>query len=277
MLASKRLGLFEQGRVACRFEELTMNTPRNCYVRGALSHLAGLVADPELRKHCRILAARLEQMGVTGPVPVRAQIATERFGRHDREDSRLIAAARLAFDLQIPTEQAGRQVLVRPDRDEHWLRKLFEKAVSGFYAVALAPHGWQVRAGGQQRWPVAAASSGIKDVLPSMFTDIVLENAEQQRRIVIDTKFARILTRGRADRERLKSGYLYQIYAYLRTQECEGDPLSKRAEGMLLHPAVGEDLDEWAEVQGHLLRFSTVDLAATTAEIREQLLARVRP
>lgn len=275
MLASKRQALFEQGRVACRFDELTMNTPRNCYVRGALSHLAGLSSDPTLRSRCRTLAARLQLMGVTGPVPARAQMATERFGRHDREDRRLVATARLAFDLKIPTEQAGREVLVRPGRDEHWLRKLFEKAVAGFYAVVLKKDGWEVRTGTRQQWPVADRSAGVQDVLPSMYTDIVLEHREQNRRIVIDTKFARILTAGRTDRETLKSGYLYQMYAYLRTQERDDDPLANGAEGLLLHPAVGDEMDEWAVVQGHKLRFATVDLAATTGEIREQLLARV--
>ena len=58
-----------------------------------------------------------------------------------------------------------------------------------------------------------------------MRTDIVLDNNATGQRIVIDTKFTAILTEGWYRKESLKSGYLYQIYAYLRSQEESEDPL----------------------------------------------------
>jgi 5-methylcytosine-specific restriction enzyme subunit McrC len=42
-----------------------------------------------------------------------------------------------------------------------------------------------------------------------------------------------------------------------------------------LHPAVNFELDEAVTIQGHRLRFATVDLAADTPEIRRTLLQRV--
>ncbi len=41
---------------------------------------------------------------------------------------------------------------------------------------------------------------------------------------------------------------------------------------MLLYPALGADYDEAAIIQGHRVRFATVDLAADTPTIRQQLL-----
>lgn len=273
-LETARKRLMERGRVACRFEELTLNTPRNCYVRGALSHLASLVADRELGKTCRMLAGQLLQLGVTGPVPTRAQILNERFGRHDVDDRPMVSAARLAFDLKIPTEQAGEHLLLKPDDDAGWLRRLFEKAVAGFYQVTLEPRGWRVRSSQQHQWPVEDATAGIAAILPGMETDIVLEHPECGRRVIIDAKFTSVLGRSRYDVTRLKSGYLYQLYAYLRTQEGM-DALADCAEGMLLHPAIDFELDEAVTIQGHRVRFATVDLAAETAEIRRSLLQRV--
>lgn len=273
-LETARKRLLERGRVACRFEELTLNTPRNCYVRGALGHLASLVADRELGKTCRMLVGQLLQLGVTGLVPTRAQILNERFGRHDAEDRPMVVAARLAFDLKIPTEQAGEHVLLKPDDNEHWLRRLFEKAVAGFYQVTLEPRGWRVRTGQKQQWPAEDATAGMSAILPGMETDIVLEHPESVRRVIVDTKFASVLQRGRYDTTRLKSGYLYQLYAYLRTQEGNDD-MADTAEGMLLHPAIDVDLDEAVTIQGHRMRFATVDLAAETADIRRTLLQRV--
>ena len=97
------------------------------------------------------------------------------------------------------------------------------------------------------------------------------------RRIVIDTKFTSILTRGWYRDETLRSDYLFQIYAYLRSQAGRGDPIADRAEGLLLHPSVGETVDETVAIQGHPIRFATVDLSAPSLTIRQQLLMVVEP
>jgi 5-methylcytosine-specific restriction enzyme subunit McrC len=65
-------------------------------------------------------------------------------------------------------------------------------------------------------------------------TDIVLNHPLAGRRIVIDTKFNELLTRGWYRDETLRSGYLYQIYAYIRSQSGRGDKLADQAEGLLL-------------------------------------------
>ena len=112
-----------------------------------------------------------------------------------------------------------------------------------------------------------------------MQTDIVLEHphsaedpAAGRRRIVIDTKFTSILKSGHHRDRTLDSGYIYQMYAYLRSQECDTNPRSRNSTGILLHPSVGVDFDEAAIIQGHEIRFATVDLAADSRTIRRQLL-----
>jgi 5-methylcytosine-specific restriction enzyme subunit McrC len=110
-----------------------------------------------------------------------------------------------------------------------------------------------------------------------MRTDIVLDHAASARRIVIDTKFTSIVTAGWYREETLRSGYVYQIYAYLRSQVGQGDGLADSATGMLLHPSVGDVVDETVVIQGQSIRFATVDLAATPVEIRSQLLRLCEP
>ena len=41
---------------------------------------------------------------------------------------------------------------------------------------------------------------------------------------------------------------------------------------MLLHPALGEDINESALIQGHEMRFSTVDLTQSHEVIKNRLL-----
>jgi len=139
--------------------------------------------------------------------------------------------------------------------------------------VVLSPQGWQVSHGRTLTWPVEDASDGLKRILPGMRTDIVLDHPEAGRRIVVDTKFNPVLG-ALFGSQKLKSPYLQQLYAYRQTQAGRGDPLADRADGVLLQPAAspGQHVDEWAVIQGHRLRFLTVDLTADPQQIRRDLL-----
>ena len=272
MLATERRQLLSRGLVACRFGVLTIDTPRNRFVRAALEAISRLVRRQELAHRCRKLANDMKAMGVSGVPPTRRQMSTDRFGRHDADDRYMVAAAKLAFELALPTEGAGANVLPLPNREERWVHRLFERAVGGFYQVVLSPDGWRVSTGRMLNWQVEWSTAGVASILPNMKTDIVLEHPPSDRRIVVDTKFNAILTSGWYRDRTLRSNDLYQIYAYLRSQVGRGDSLADCAEGLLLHPSVGERVDETAVIQGHRIRFATVDLAASTSEIRAQLL-----
>ena len=141
--------------------------------------------------------------------------------------------------------------------------------------MTLSPQGWKVKCGATLGWQIEERTEGIDRILPSMRTDIVLDHPARGRRIVIDTKFNAIVTSGWYREETLRSGYVYQIYAYLRSQVGQGDPMADTASGLLLHPAVGETVDETVVIQGQQVRFATVDLAAGAGEVRQQLLKMV--
>lgn len=272
VLSTERHQLLARGAIACRYDELTIDTPRNRFVRGALEIISGLVKREKLAHRCRLLAGSLRSMGVSGCIPTRVQMTAERYGRSDARDRQMVSAAKLAFDLALPTELTGVHDLAHPKREEVWVRRLFEKAVGGFYSIALRSQGWAVRCGKTIDWQVQERTAGIDSILPTMRTDIVLDHTLTGRRIVIDTKFTSILTKGWHTNETLKSGYIYQIYAYLHSQAGHGDHFSDGAQGLLLHPAIGEMIDESVVIQGHRIRFSTVDLTAPATVIRNQLL-----
>jgi 5-methylcytosine-specific restriction enzyme subunit McrC len=277
LLRTERRQLLERGRVSCRFEELTINTPRNCFVRAALESIAKIVKRTELARRCLSQASTLKRIGVTGEKPSRSEISTDRYGLHDADDQLMIMAAKLAFDLALPTESPGSKLFALPDREIKWVRHLYEKAVAGFYDIVLSQKGWRTEAGKGLDWLIDEKTSGIDKILPAMRTDIILNHVQSRQRIVIDTKFTSILTKGWYRKESLRSGYIYQIYAYLRSQVGKGDPLDEHASGLLLHPSIGEEIDETVVIQGHKIRFATVDLAAPTGDIRRQLLKFAEP
>lgn len=268
--------LLDRGKVCCRYEELTVDTPRNQYVRAALESLSKIVNRKELSHRCQSLSMSLQRLGVSQGKPHGYTASSERFGRHDAEDRKMIAAADLAFNLALPTESAGLHHLSAADKEKHWLRKLFEKGIAGFYSVALDKTAWEIYPGKQYNWQLEDSSDGVSAILPSMKTDIVLENKSLGSRLVIDTKFNAITTSGWHRDQTLRSGYIYQMYTYLRTQELAGDAMSMNSTGMLLHPSIGVDVDESITTQGHQIRFCTVNLGGSSAEIRDRLLSLLK-
>ena len=277
VLKTARGHLLSRGRVACRFDDLTIDTPRNRFVRAALERTSQLAIDTDVAHRCRKLADEFKRMGVAGFLPSLAEVQSEHVGRKDVDDGFMLAAAKLIFELAMPTELTGAHKLPLPDRDERWVRRLFERAVGGFYRVVLESHGWRVRSGVWLNWQIEHRTARIDNILPKMKTDVVLEHRASHRRIVIDTKFTSILTSSQYREETLRSEYLFQIYAYLRSQAGRGSQIADSAEGLLLHPSVGEDVDETAVIQGHPIRFATVDLAAFGTEIRQRLLDVIEP
>jgi 5-methylcytosine-specific restriction enzyme subunit McrC len=256
--------------IACRFEEPTVDTPRNRLVRAALVHIAGRVRDAELAHRCRMLARDLGRLGVAAGRPSRADLARDQVARHEADDLSMIKVAELALDLGLPSEEAGATRLGGLARDELILFDVFEKAVAGFYRHEL-PRDWIVRPQSWLRWDTVAATTGLNALLPQMQPDLILENKAAGRRIVLDTKFTGILVTGKSGRDRFKSGHIYQVYSYLRSQAAR-DMLSDGAEGVLLHPSLGHDVDESVTLNGHRIRFATVNLAADTDAVRRESL-----
>jgi len=281
-LRTERRSLLRQGKIACSFEELTIDTPQNRLVKAALKKLSRCTGDQLLVRRCRSLVSVFTQAGVADETSagIRAQIlrSTLSAGRSNVKDRQMLAAAELAFSLSLPTEEHGRSSLPAPARDEQWARQLFEAAVAGFYDTVLTPRGWSVEPGKKIKWQVNAKTDRIDEIMPQMQTDIVLTSPPDQQqgrrhRTVIDTKFTSILKPGHYREQSLDSGHIYQIYAYLRSQENASDPESLDSSGMLLYPSISQQVDESVVIQGHEIRFATVDLTAASTAIRERLIA----
>ncbi|MCY4653532.1 MAG: 5-methylcytosine-specific restriction endonuclease system specificity protein McrC [Dehalococcoidia bacterium] len=278
LLRTERGQLLRRGKIACRYDELTIDTPRNRFVRAALTRIAKTVQRDDLARRCRTLATTMGRMGVGGHLPHLNDLSIASFGRLDADDRQMVAAAQLALDPALPNESDGASYLSKPYTEREWWR-LFEKAVAGFYGFVLKGQGWRVRPQHNINWPIVKKTEDIDNIFPSMQPDIVLDDPSVAHRIVIDTKFTSILqyNQGWYRPESLKRNHIFQIYAYLRSQEDSGDPLWSGASGLLLYPEVkGRRVDEFVTIQGHEIRFATVDLTTQATEIRNQLLQAIQ-
>ncbi len=79
--------------------------------------------------------------------------------------------------------------------------------------------------------------------VPTMKTDIsISQMAAPYRRIIVDTKYSVHTLSLNFGVQKFKSEDLYQMYAYLRTQEHVSSP-HQIAEGILLYPTTSYDVD----------------------------------
>ena len=118
--------LLRRGKVMCRYQDLTQNTPRNRLVRAALEKMARRVRNANLASDCRRMAGVLAAAGVATDMPTRTEMSRDRIARHDADDRLMVAASRLALDLVLPSEAGGDTYTTRLQREELLLRTIFD-------------------------------------------------------------------------------------------------------------------------------------------------------
>lgn len=262
---------FESGRATCTFSELDVDTPRNRILRATLERLIGeprlhVGANAQIEDLRHQLRSAVRRMDGVSRVRLSSVDFTRlALGRNDNAYKLPLAICELIYSLQLPTQNAG-DTLLALLADEVRFALLFENFVRNFYrhhyAHQLTVHRERLSWGDTLNNPF----------VPSMNTDITIETkALPNRRLIIDTKYySKTLEQGPFGSPKFKTENLYQIYAYLRTQEDRG-PRFRDAEGLLLYPTTQHHLDEAMDVQGHRIRVATVDLAAPWAQIEERL------
>lgn len=262
--------LYDQGRIACSFEELSVDSPRNRFIANTLLWAGPQIIRADLAQRCRAAAFRMHRMGVNPVPPSKAELSTDRLGRHDSGDRRMLNAAHLLRDMVIPEQDSGWIDLPQLKEDASAHRRLFEAAVRGFFRHTLTSNGWTVGAR-VLKW--TSPDQPVHQFLPVMKTDITLDNSASQRRIVVETKFTDALVE-RDGKTTIATGYLYQLYAYLASQSGRGDLVADNADGVLLFVKTIDREPFTAEyfIQGHRIRFLSVDLSTSAADIRSRWL-----
>jgi len=270
----KRL-TFQRGAAHCSFSELSVDTPKNRVLRATLHRLASdprlchtvPKAEADMRHELRTLVRALQSVSL---VPISStDFSRLQLGRNDRDYALPLAICALVHRLEMPTEAAGDHVMVALLRDEITFHQLFERFVRNFCHFHFPECDVRPES---LTWPDELEC----ELVPAMRTDmtITLKNPPHHR-LVIDTKYyASALSTSLYGAERFRSGNLYQLYAYLRTQEHRGAP-HRSAAGMLLYPTTDRELEETMFIQGHRIRVASLNLSARWEMIEASLISLV--
>ena len=222
--------------------------------------------NPALLKHrLRRLVRDLDQIQV---IELNLDlIRRQNLGRNDRDYGLMLAICELLLRRHMPMESAGSHVLPSVDRDVRTLYSVFERFVARFYQMHL--EGWIVKPQTRLDWNAEKAS----EYLPAMKPDLLLEHKPSGKIIILDTKFTKHILVGSQYRGAVfQSEHIYQIYAYLRSQEHRSVNHGSST-GVLLYPAANHHLAESVHLQGHRIDFRTIDLARSWEAIERDLLA----
>jgi 5-methylcytosine-specific restriction enzyme subunit McrC len=262
---------FERGQVLCEFENYSTNAPKNQIVRSTLLHLAQVgefgpdrKQAEELRHGLRKLVQTLDGIDL---IQLTADfIRRQQAKRQDHDYRVMLAICDLILQRKMPTEQAGHRYVSQLERDRFVLHRLYERFVANFYRHHLRQ--WHVSSQSVLAWPDKSSNQ----YLPTMKPDVVLKEESSGQIIILDTKFtAKSLIENRWGKEMFDPSHLYQIYTYLGTQAHLSDQ-HRRATGILLYPAITEELSEAVELQSHRIRVECVNLAASWQHIEQRLI-----
>lgn len=266
----KRLA-FENGQAHCRYQTYSHNVPKNQIVCTTLSRLVQTgqfgtdrLRANEIRHRLRRLVRELPGIDL---IELKVDfIRRQQLGRNDADYRLMLAIGDLILQRQMPTETAGSHKLPRLDRDVLTLYRIYERFVANFYKLQLLE--WIVTSQVRLSWHMGKTSN----YMPMMSPDLVLHHRTTGRMVVLDTKFtANSLISTRWGNYVFDSSHLYQLYAYLRSQEHVSDS-HRYASGILLYPTVRESLSETIELQGHQIHLVTVSLSQPWEEIESELL-----
>ena len=264
---------FDRDQAYCEFQQYSANSLQNQIIRTTLARLiqigqfgpeAGMAN--ELRHRLRRLTRSLDGIDMIELTPDLINRQQAHSVRNDNDYRLMLAVCELILQRQMPLESTGGSTVPGVDRDVLVLHHIYERFIANFYRLHLA--GWNIIAQQRLDWHARETNSH----LPHMIPDLVLEEPSSKQLMIIDTKFtAHSLVQNQSGKPILDSSHMYQLYAYLRSQEHLSEP-HRRASGILLYPAIHDQFSERIELQDHLMRIESVDLAAPWQAIEQQLL-----
>ena len=263
-----------RGRVACDFEELSIDILPHRILRTSLHRLLGsrIQLHRDVRGQVRSAYRRLGSVSQTRLT--RNTFGLIQLGGNRRLYHFLLSVCKLLYESSLVDENTGTMVFRDFRRDEKTMWRLFEDFVRGFYEREQSVY--QVNPRGRRiEWTgMDPATQEAPARIPVMEADLILDS--DGRRIILDTKYyTDTLAHGRrSGTGKLHSENLYQLLAYLRNRQA-GMPEGPRHEGILLYPQVSGQLRADLHLEGFRIQARTVDLNQEWQGIHREMLETV--
>jgi 5-methylcytosine-specific restriction enzyme subunit McrC len=269
--ATAKRALRRAGLVACRFDELSHDVLHNQIIKSTLLRLSraqGL--DLDLERALHDLAARMGDVSDVSTVSLEpASFRRVQLHRNIQAYRFLLHVCELVAGQLLVDERTGGYRFSDFTRDEQAMARLFEAFVRNFFT-----HEQQVYrvSRSEIRWDAVVDDPAHLPWLPRMQTDTTLVSNEWC--LVIEAKYhQRPFDRSRwGEREVVKAGHLYQVFAYLKNIAARGG-CYQDAHGVLLYAAGFDARPLRFVLQGHTVDVCVLNLAQPWQGIHHDLLS----
>lgn len=181
----------------------------------------------------------------------------------------LLKICRLIYDNLLIHKGAGESKFMDFLQDEKKMWDLFESFLRKFYELEQKDFSVSRE---NIEWAIESSDPEAKKYLPIMQTDISLKAPD--RKIIMEVKYYKnALGGGQYGGEKIYSGHLYQLSAYLKNLEAKGG-VNLHCEGMLVYPTVLKDVNiKYDKMLGHKVSVRTINLNQDWSDIHSHLLS----
>ena len=256
--------LLLDGKTHCAFDELSYDVVQNRILKATLRSLTLIAAlNPNERERTERLFRKLDT--VSDVRLTTSLFRTVRVHRNNRFYSFLLHLCHIIHKNLLVNEEEGTAQFRDFREDEHQMGLLFQQFVKTFFDRESDYH----VSAPKIDWFEAEGSKTDLRHLPGMNTDIVLRSPK--RTIIVDTKFYSSPLDTRFGTERVKSGHLYQIFAYVTNWAAAASSHDPEPEGWLLYAAVDGVFDYRFGLLGRRVRACSIDLSRKWNEIQSDL------
>ena len=242
-----------RGAVVCAIDELTPDVAHNRIIKATCRLLTrGKAVHSGLRHELGLIVQRIagvSDIRLTGEAFKRIQLSM-----NTRQYRPLLRLCELVFRAQLPVEDSQGSSFADILKDDILMSAVFEDFLRNFYL-----HNQRRYSVGREimAWDALPLDDQSRGRMPVMETDITLRSRE--RTIVMDAKFYREMLVSKGGPGKVRSGHLYQLFAYVEHAGARAPHLP--CDGALIYPAVGEPVTLRYRVRDHEVLVKSIDLS----------------
>lgn len=257
---------FRQPRLYCNYDELDYDILHNKILKKTIKNMIGCGGlDEDSNDRLKNLTLRLHK--VNDIFLTKKSFRQVQLHRNNFFYDFLMKVCELIYDNLLISKKGEGGEFKDFIQDEKIMSRIFEEFVRNFYKRHL--DAFKVSRS-YISWKLKPISERAEEFLPRMETDITL--LSDNKKIIMDTKYYKATL---SLNDKIHSGNLYQLFAYLKNQEIIEDSLSMNCEGVLLYPTIDSNYKHIYQYEDHKVSIRTINLNQDWKKVEADLLAIV--
>lgn len=259
---SMALTVNKKNKLNCNYEELDFNITINRILKTTIMNLIKIEDLSEDNK--KYLKKILFYFNSIDTVYLNDRLFSSiKYNPNNKAYKFIINICKLINDNLLLSKNGDSAEFYNFLEDERKMAYLFENFVRNFYKK-------QLKSSKVYRENIKWALTGENlEYMPKMETDISIELSN--KKIIMDTKYYKNALNRNFGKDKLISGNLYQLFAYLKNNESKSSK-DKNADGILLYPRVNKDLNLKYSMENHIIKICTINLNMKWQNIEDRLL-----